>query len=132
MEEQIDAFLSMYVFTYYGHLMTEQEWRAYRHLAGTSKATHGRSDAVAQEEAKGSTSYFRRLLSDDPSVRCLTRDGLEEFVLRTGLRILSDHPDQILLNRCPRCNALARTPRAQQCRLCGHDWHNEAVRSQRP
>lgn len=30
-----------YVFDYYGHLMTEHERLAYRHLAGTVKATHG-------------------------------------------------------------------------------------------
>jgi hypothetical protein len=112
-----------YVFDYYGHLMTEHERLAYRHLAGTIKATHGRSDADAQEDAKGSMFYLRELLSDDPSVLLLARDGYDAFVLRTGQRILDEHRDHIVLNRCPRCGRVARTPKAQQCRFCRHDWH---------
>jgi len=115
-----------YVIGYYGHLMTEHERRAYWHLAGTVKATHGRSDADAQEEAKGSVYYLREMLSDDPTVLLLVRDGLEAFVLRTGKRILNDHRDQIVLNCCPQCGALARTPKARQCRTCRHDWHDDA------
>jgi hypothetical protein len=115
-----------YVFAHYGDLMTKHERLAYRHLTGTVKATLGRSDADAQEEAKGSVYYLRELLSDDPSVLLLARDGLEAFVLRTGQRILNDHRDQIVLNCCPQCGALARTPTARQCRTCRHDWHDDA------
>jgi hypothetical protein len=64
-----------YVFAYYGHLMTEQERRANRHLAGTMKATR-RSDAAAQAEAKDApVERFRELLSDDPQILFLARDG---------------------------------------------------------
>jgi hypothetical protein len=116
-----------YVFAYYDHPMTEHERLAYWHLVATAKATHGRSDADAPEEPKSSMYYnLRERLSDDPSVLLLAREGLETFVLRTGQRILNDHRDQIELNRCPRCGALARTPTARQCRACRHDWHNDA------
>lgn len=88
-----------YVFAYYGHLMTQHELLAYRHLVGTAKASRGRSDVEAQEEAKGSVFLsLQEMLSDDPSVLALARDGLETFILRTGQRILHDHRDQIVLN----------------------------------
>jgi hypothetical protein len=121
-----------YVFRFYGHLMTEHERMAYRHLLGTAKATRGRTDADAQAEANDSTQYLRELqhlrdmLSDDPRVLLLGRDGLPAFVLRTGQRILRDHQGQIVLNCCPRCSGVARTPTARQCRFCGYDWHDKA------
>jgi hypothetical protein len=105
--------------------MTEHERLAYKHLAGTAKATLGRSDPAAQEEAKNSVFYLREVLSNDPLVLLLARDGLAAFVFRTGERILNEHRDQIVLNCCPRCGGLARTPKARQCGSCGHDWHNE-------
>ena len=118
-----------YVFGYYYHLMTEQERKTYRHLVGTAKAARGRTDVEAQEEAKGSVFYLRELLSDDPSILALALDGLETFVVRTGQRIFNDHRDQIVLNCCPQCGALARTPTARQCRACRYDWHSTGTRS---
>jgi len=115
-----------YTFHNYGHLMTLKEQRAFRHLSGTMKATLGRSEPAAQEEVKAGLSHLRKLLSDDPEVLVLARDGYDAFVMQTGQRILKDHQAEIVLNYCPRCNALARTPRARQCRFCGHDWHAEA------
>ena len=35
-------------------------------------------------------------------------------------RILKDNP--YILNNCKRCGKLARTPKARQCRHCGHKW----------
>jgi hypothetical protein len=29
----------------------------------------------------------------------------------------------LLVNRCPKCNRVVRTPRARQCLWCGNDWH---------
>jgi len=118
-----------YVFRYFSHLMTEHERLAYRHLVGTVKATRGRSDAEAQEEAKGSVFYLREMLSDQPSVLALASDGFGTFVCRTGQRILNDQRDQITFNCCPQCGALARTPTARQCRACRHDWHKIETRS---
>jgi hypothetical protein len=89
----MDTDKARYVFIYYSHLTTEHERLAYRHLVGTAKAAHGRNDADAQEEAKGSTIHFRKLLSDDLNVLRLARDGIEAFVSRTGQRILNDHRD---------------------------------------
>jgi hypothetical protein len=55
-----------YVYRHYRHLMTSDERLADRHLIGTLKATLGRSDVDAQAEVKGSSSAYRKLLSEDP------------------------------------------------------------------
>jgi hypothetical protein len=102
--------------------MTLKEKAAYKHLVGAMKATLGRSDETAQEEARTSEA-FSGWLTGDPDVRSLARDGYESFVEKTAERILADNQDEVFLNCCPRCHELARTPKAQQCRFCGLDWH---------
>jgi hypothetical protein len=47
----MNSSLAHYVVTYYGRLMTKSEQRAHSHLMATMKATKGRSDKRAQEEA---------------------------------------------------------------------------------
>jgi ribosomal protein L40E len=46
--------------------------------------------------------------------------------VRTAQRILDKHSDEIVFNYCPRCGALAKTPKARQCRVCHHDWYSAA------
>lgn len=109
---------------HYSYLMTLKEMTAYKHLAAVMKATLGRSDIAAQEEARTSEA-FSKWLTDDPEVMAMVKDGYGAFVERTSARILSERKEDILLNYCPRCNELARTPKAQQCRFCGCDWHSK-------
>ena len=113
-----------YVCRYYWRLMTPKERLAYRQLFGTMKATHGRSDASAQQEARNSKPQLRELFSDDPEVLHLASAGMEAFLEKTATRMLAEHRDEIVLNQCPKCGALARTPNARQCRSCHHDWHD--------
>ena len=115
--------LANYVVRYYPSLMTDVERRAYSHLAGTMKATMGRDDPAAQREALKHR-VFHRTLTDDPEVLGLCKDGMQSFRARTAARILADHQKELLLNYCPRCHELARTPTAKQCRFCGLDWHS--------
>jgi tRNA(Ile2) C34 agmatinyltransferase TiaS len=119
----MDWHLASYIFGYYRQFMTDKEKLANRHLFGTIKATHGRTDLVVQEEARSSGKPLRELLSDDPVVLELTRDGMESFVLRTAERIMAEHSQEIYVNHCPRCGEVAKTPKARQCRFCRHDWH---------
>jgi hypothetical protein len=30
--------------------------------------------------------------------------------------------EKLLINNCPSCRKLARTPKAKQCSYCGHHW----------
>lgn len=117
-----------YVVRWFGHLMTPAEKRAERHLQATMKATRGRSDALAQQEAQKSRMY-RRLLSHEPEELDLAAEGYEPFIERTAARIVKERGREVFFNVCPRCGKLARTPRARQCRWCGHDWRaSESIR----
>ena len=114
---------AQYVLRYYGQFMTTQERLAQRHLFGTDKATHGRTDVAAQDEVRNSSHHLSELLSNDPEVLRLASDGLDAFIVRTAQRILHKHRNEIVFNNCPKCGALAKTPKARQCRFCRYDWH---------
>jgi len=102
--------------------MTETERKAQRHLFATMKASMGRSDETAQRGAQ-KHKIHSRMLSTEPDVLRLVKDGYEQFQLTTAARILKDSADKTFLNCCPLCGELARTPSAKQCRYCGYDWH---------
>jgi hypothetical protein len=129
--------LEAYVISYFGHdLMTAIERRVHEDLLTAQPLTEAEQrlpDGIAWEEARGrvidekAKSYLRRRhsgLSDDPEVLRLANGGLEVFYERTAKRILSQDREKIFINNCPSCGALARTPKALQCRSCGHDWHS--------
>ena len=129
--------LEAYVIHYFGHdLMTAIERRVHKHLLSVQSPTEAEErlrDGIAWEEARDGVidekvkSYLRIRhsgLSEDPEVLRLANGGLEVFYERTAKRILSEHRDKIFINRCPSCGALARTPKALQCRSCGRDWHS--------
>lgn len=104
--------------------MTKKGHLAHRHLVGTAKAMRGLTDVASQAEARKNASLvYRDMLSNDPDVLGLTSEGLDAFVERVSQRILGDHRHEVGFNNCPQCGALARTPKARQCRFCGFDWH---------
>jgi len=121
----LDPRLVSYVMRYYRRFMTKQEHLVAGHLFGTMKVTKGRSDAAAQAEVQAGQRRLnlKELLSSDPEILKIAHDGYDAFTQRTATRILAEHSEEIYLNHCPRCNALANTPKARQCRFCFHDWH---------
>lgn len=58
----------------------------------------------------------------DDTIDHLVALGEEELRHTIAERLFKEHADEIL-NTCPRCEKLARTPLAKQCRHCGFDWH---------
>jgi hypothetical protein len=42
---------------------------------------------------------------------------------RVRNRILADHANDIVLNRCEKCGCLCRTPEACLCPVCNHTWY---------
>ena len=103
--------LSLYVFTHYERLLTPAEREAHFGMGlfavGGSFGPERRSFASVSEEAE---------------VRELAALGDLEFRRRVVERILRDHAAEVVLNRCPKCEGLCRTPRAKQCMRCGHSW----------
>ena len=111
-----------YVLRYYGFLMTRHEQRAYRDLRGAAKMSGGITDAASLESFRESTRRWRSVAADNSEVLRLSAKGLETFMQDTAQRILNEYKDYIVLNQCPRCDALLRTPKARQCRFCQIRW----------
>src|SRR5262245_64858708 len=109
--------------------MTRPEHLAYRNLILTAKRMDGRTDVYAQIGARNILLHAARpeadTLSDDTEACRLASEGLRAFVTRTAQRILAEHLDETAFNNCPQCGAVARTPKARQCRFCGFDWHGK-------
>ncbi len=53
----------------------------------------------------------------------LNEVDLEEEKVKLSAILIEKYGDKVFWNLCPECNKLARTPKAKQCRFCGHNWH---------
>lgn len=111
-----------YIIIYFSHLLTETEGKAMRHYS-TAYKFHFAIDASSQ---RVKTAYENGLLSRDPEVLDLLKDGYEAFELSVVQRIMQETPEKVYFNNCPTCGQLARTPYARQCR-CGYQWHHKVV-----
>ena len=63
------------------------------------------------------------LSMDDPLVIAALADGETAFCNRVYDRIWRAHKSEFDVPRCPECDSILKTHRAQQCLWCGHDWH---------
>jgi hypothetical protein len=108
-----------YLWDYYSHLMADFECRV------------GKAIIARQKEAACSHDSPRlaRMLAEkwgcvnDPEVNAALADGSEQFRQRVCSRVLSEARDKVVINRCPNCHRVLRTPLARQCFWCGHNWH---------
>jgi hypothetical protein len=96
-------------------LMTDFERRSLELAIKRKKATA--TESVADRLPKwlaGESEDVRRASLVDPGT---IRERIKERVnrdLRDGTAVV---------NRCPRCQRIVRTPLARQCLWCGYDWH---------
>jgi hypothetical protein len=97
--------------------MTPKEFAALKWLSLEAKA-RGLSEE-AQRIVR--SQWLRRWQSDDPETITLVEVGWERFLQQVHDRILREHGDEV--GRCPKCRKLTATRQAQQCFVCGHDWH---------
>ncbi len=104
--------LTAYVFRSYRHLLTPEEWETYQTLTVHSK-DNAVSRALLAKVWHGREPELGRVLGQDPDL----------YFRSVKDRILHDHPDEIVINRCSKCGGLAQTPQARQCLACGYDWH---------
>jgi hypothetical protein len=58
------------------------------------------------------------------SKRCV--NGLPAFRRKACDRVLTEHGDEVFINRCARCGRIVARPTSKQCLWCGHDWHEKA------
>ncbi|MGE8511452.1 MAG: hypothetical protein ACN6N7_02035 [Chryseobacterium culicis] len=105
-----------YIIRYFGKLMTENEALALNNHMYYSKSSEN--------------AYLRNLMMErgwiksDPEITKLLENGYETFQQNVVMRILAETPEKVFFNNCPKCNKLARTPYAKQCRHCGYSWHD--------
>jgi len=109
-----------YVWKYCRHLITDVEKLAYKKLLLDKKAdtsSSGLAEALGRRVQEFSTSEVTAALASGP----------DAFLERVAERVLREHPQEVFLNRCPRCNALCRSPRARQCPECHHTWRSAST-----
>jgi hypothetical protein len=116
--DSVNKETARYIIVYFSKLMTQAEKLALRHQHSTVKLEGSVNENMAKV-------YYRNgWLSYDPEVLNLLAQGHDQFMINCAERILKESGDKVLLNLCPVCEKLARTPDAKQCRFCGHDWHS--------
>ena len=112
-----DEAWTKYVLDHYAPLMTELEYRLIRVIATKEKA-----DAIQSEVVAAKLRSLGRLQNDDDAAKAL-ESGPRECRRNIRDRLMRDYPAKIEVNRCPKCDRVARTPRSRQCFWCGNDWH---------
>jgi hypothetical protein len=105
-----------YIIRYFGKLMTRDEALALNHHMYTLKSSE--SEQIRNVMIK------RGWINSDPEVIKLLEHGYEVFEQNVVTRIIAETPEKVFFNNCPKCNKLARTPYAKQCRHCGYSWHD--------
>jgi hypothetical protein len=62
----------------------------------------------------------------DEKTDALVELGKERMLLNIAERLLKENGNEVI-NNCPKCERLARTPKAKQCRYCGHNWRPDSL-----
>lgn len=110
-----------YLISHYSSLLTGKERVAYKHLLHDAKLAA--NDNAETRERMRAMLLRVGWLSDSEEVLILFEKGIPAFRQLIAARLYAEHGGETLFNRCPRCQRLARTPLAKQCRYCEHDWH---------
>lgn len=119
----MDNETAKYIINYFFNLLTSEEKMAIRHTNSMYKLDHSISDNSNMTKMY----HEKGWLTSDQSVLDLLKEGYDKFELNVANRILNQNADKVFLNNCPKCNKLARTPHARQCRYCGYNWHDLTV-----
>ena len=110
--------IANYIIIHYLGLFTEQEMMALMHYRHSLKF-HDLPDGELRTKI-----YLRnQWLSNDPEILRQLDVGYVQFILNCAERVLRENPDKVFFNLCLKCEKLARSPLAKQCRFCGYDWH---------
>jgi len=72
-------------------------------------------EIVWRDESSDIQSYFNNIESGFLQI---TKNEFDELV---AIKILENYSEQVFFNHCPKCEKLARTPFAKQCK-CGFNW----------
>jgi hypothetical protein len=105
------------VLRYHPHLLTEFERKAIVAFDGRWRVALARDPEVMHHQLRLAGVF------DTPGLGAVMSRGYEAFCRDIAARVLFEHASDLVLNRCPRCDRIVRTPTARQCLWCFHDWH---------
>jgi hypothetical protein len=110
------------------HVLTNYVWDHFARFLTPAESKAGLAVFAEAKRAVGASVFAefiwrKHKLAEDSAVAAELADGTEAFRRRAAARIVREHASEIFVNRCPRCHRVVRTPKAQQCLWCGHDWH---------
>jgi hypothetical protein len=107
------------------------------HSQMMSNFEHRANNAIVVREKASASSCpsFAQMLNEtygcpgDPEIATALAAGPDAFRRGVVRRILNERPQELIINRCPQCKRVVRTPQARQCFWCNHDWHEVGQKS---
>lgn len=112
-----DAELDRYVWFHHADLFTHFELAVQSAHRAEFKASHA-------SERMGRVLRERWGAGSDAAIAAALAGGWPVFRSSARARVMRDHADEVVVNRCPSCLRVVKTPLARQCLWCGHDWHD--------
>jgi hypothetical protein len=112
-----EAELARYVWNHFAHLLSAFEQQVGRAVLAREKAVASSNPAMSRRLSE------RWGQAGDSRVEATLSAGPEAFRLAVRRRVLAERGSEVIINRCPCCRRVVRTPTARQCFWCGHDWH---------
>jgi hypothetical protein len=122
----MDKETAKYIIDHYSHLLTLHYAAALKHHRSFIKVDNSDNQMTKEQNEAKTTIYLKNgWLSTNQDVLKLLEDGYDDFEIQAATKLLNEFPEKIILNNCPKCGQLTRTPTAKQCRHCGNDWHDK-------
>ena len=106
--------LSEYVSRYWHRFLTKDERREYDLVYKRGNSVIG----PLKHADLGRLTKSEQLILDNAVAEIRSMEGRLRQRVRQCIMT-----GAICVNRCDRCSRIVRTPDAQQCLWCGHDWH---------
>ena len=120
----MDQETASYIVNHYSRLLSPTEKLAFRHISSVIKLDLS-SGTAGKESLINSYKKVGWLTTDENALSLVAEDA-DALNLKVATRIMHESGENIFLNYCPKCNRLARTPAAKQCRHCSYDWHDKS------
>ena len=111
-----DDMIGYTIMKYQRDLLTSFEYKVWQAFLVRGKTLHARP-GVEQHMRKVLKTLGRK---DIDAALAL---GYATFRRKVVERIMKEHPDKVVLNRCSVCHKIVGTPMARWCKWCKHDWH---------
>jgi hypothetical protein len=100
-----------------------------RYLSESEERWYNFGLRFAKAQAQPESSWKHQVLAEwersaDQELCAALADGFPHLQERLWQKVLGCfRTGTLVVNRCPKCNRVVRTPRARQCLWCGNDWH---------